>query len=84
MFNPFTIFSKFKATLIAIGVALVVFLGALAKARKSGADKVRGDQARDALKRVEKGTAAAQQAKVDQAAGKTPADIVRENDGAWK
>lgn len=68
--------------------AAAAALGAYIMGRSTGAAKVRQKNAESALKATTKGAEAARkgraEATADLAKGKTPEQIVRENDNAWR
>jgi hypothetical protein len=68
--------------MLALGGALVLWR-AVAGIRKAERDKLESAQLRDTLKRTDAGRAAAQKAQQEIRKGKTPAEIVRDNDGKW-
>lgn len=71
-----------RAALALAGLALAMF-GAWGAGRREGRQRAAQKAAEDALKRTEKGRAAVGKAKAKLDAGKTPEEIVRENDGKW-
>lgn len=70
-----------KSILGAVKLVLVFVMAFFA--RKSGKDAVLATQAKDSAKRAEKGRQAAGKASQDIRDGKSPDDVVRDNDGAW-
>lgn len=75
----FGLAGQFWPYIIAAGGAVVAFF----LARKGGKDAVEADIAKDAAKRADAGRSAQAKAQKDIAAGKTPEQVVRDNDGAW-
>jgi hypothetical protein len=70
-----------------IGMVVMAVLGVLtfgAMKKREGARDARQKRAEATVKRVEAGSKGAAEAEADLRAGKTPEDIVRGNDNAWR
>ena len=65
------------------GVAILAILAIRRDARKDVKLQDRADRAEDHIRRTDAGRAAAAQTKREMRAGRTPEEIMRDNDGAW-
>lgn len=66
----------------ALAVLAAIF-GVRWMGKKEARAEVRADQAEDTLKRTDAGRKAGDMAQDEIAKGKTPAEVVRDNDGRW-
>lgn len=67
----------------AAGAIVLAIAGIRADARRDERRKREAEAFRDRIRRTDAGRAAAEKAQRDMQAGKTPDDVVRQNDGRW-